>query len=253
MTPQKRQFVDEYILNARNGTQAAIAAGYAEHAAKQTAYRLLHEPLVIEYLEQQTKAMQERTGITHDRVLEALWGIATADSNDLIEYRRVNCRYCWGDNHDFQMTPKEMERHEKEHVNACRVARSGNKPEPEFDPLGGIGYNGNRPANPECPECFGLGVGLEVVKDTRFLPPTVKALYAGVERTKGGVKLKMHAKVQALELIGRHLGMWNNKLKLQGDKENPLTILYEQIKGNRPAIYPSVGGKSSLPVSEDDE
>lgn len=77
LTPQKRRFVDEYILNGRNGKDEAIAAGYSELSAKQTAYKLLCEPLVIEYLEKQVSALQVRTGITHDRVLNELWDTAS--------------------------------------------------------------------------------------------------------------------------------------------------------------------------------
>lgn len=252
MTAQKRRFVDEYIINGRNGKDAAIAAGYSEKGAKQKAYELLQEDLVKECLEKRTKELQVRTDITQDRVLKELWDIALANPNDLIEYRRVNCRYCWGEGYNYQMTPKEMEKHKQEHAKACKRARDENRPEPEFDPEGGVGYNGNRAPNKDCPECFGDGVGKELVKDTRYLPEASKALYAGVERTKEGLKVKMHPKVQAVEMIGRHLGMWNDKLKLQGDKENPLTVLYEQIKGNRPTIAPSIGNQS-LPMNEDDE
>ena len=41
-----------------------------------------------------------------------------------------------------------------------------------------------------------------------------------------------HDKVRALELLGRHLGMFNDKLKLQGDPENPL-----QVKKSEPIDF----------------
>lgn len=251
LTAQKRRFVDEFITNGRNGKDAAIAAGYSEKGAKQRAYTLLLEEPVLEYLEKRTNELQVRTNITQDRVLQELWDIALADPNDLIEYRRVNCRYCWGTGNKYQRTPREMVELERLHKKACATAKKDGKAEPEFDPEGGVGFNGNRAPNPVCPECFGDGVGKEIVKDTRYLANTSKALYAGVERTKEGLKVKMHPKVQAIELVGRHLSMWNDKVKLLGDKDNPLTILYEQIKGNRPTIAPSVGS-SSLPVQDND-
>ncbi len=252
LTIQKRRFVDEFITNGRNGKDAAIAAGYSENGAKQKAYALLLEAPVLEYLEKRTKELQLRTNITQDRVLQELWDIALADPNDLIEYRRVNCRYCWGVGNQYQRTPKEMAEYRKQFRKDCAQAQKDGKPEPEFDPQGGEGFNGNRAPNPECPECFGNGIGEEIVKDTRYLVHTSKALYAGVERTKEGLKVKMHPKVQALELVGRHLGMFNDKLKLQGDKDHPLMMLYEQIKGNRPNIAPSTGGPI-IPVNNGDE
>lgn len=252
LTAQKRRFVDEYITNGRNGKDAAIKARYSEKGAKQRAHLLLMEEPVQDYLEKRVKELQVRTNITQDRVLQELWDIALADPNNLIEYRRVNCRFCWGDNHKYQRTPNEFESLQKSHKKACAQALKDGKQEPEFDPEGGVGYHGKREPNPDCPECFGDGVGQEIVKDTRCLPETSKALYAGVERSKEGLKVKMHPKVQAIELVGRHLGMWNDKIKLAGDKDSPLVMLYEQIKGNRPTIAPSVGN-SSLPVHEKDE
>lgn len=35
----------------------------------------------------------------------------------------------------------------------------------------------------------------------------------------GSIKLKRHDKVKALELLGRHLGMWNDKLDISGKLE----------------------------------
>lgn len=55
-------------------------------------------------------------------------------------------------------------------------------------------------------------------------------------------KIKLSDKKGALELLMRHMGMLNDKVKLQGDAENPLTVLLRQVNG------------TSLPVvKEDDE
>ena len=55
-------------------------------------------------------------------------------------------------------------------------------------------------------------------------------------------KIKLSDKKGALELLMRHMGMLNDKVKLQGDAENPLTVLLRQVSG------------TSLPVvKEDDE
>lgn len=47
-------------------------------------------------------------------------------------------------------------------------------------------------------------------------------------RTK---KIKLSDKKGALELLMRHLGLLNDKLKLGGDPENPLTMLLQQVEG----------------------
>jgi len=56
-------------------------------------------------------------------------------------------------------------------------------------------------------------------------------------------KIKLADKLRALELLGRHLGMFNDKLTLAGDKENPLVLLLKQVQGSalRPAPLRVVG------------
>lgn len=44
-------------------------------------------------------------------------------------------------------------------------------------------------------------------------------------------KVKWSDKKGPLELLMRHLGMLNDKMKLQGDAENPLTLLLQQVQG----------------------
>lgn len=45
-------------------------------------------------------------------------------------------------------------------------------------------------------------------------------------------KIKLADKIAALEKIARHLGMFNDKLTLKGDAENPLAILIQHVQGN---------------------
>lgn len=40
----------------------------------------------------------------------------------------------------------------------------------------------------------------------------------------GSIKFKLHDKVAALEKIGRHLGMFEDSLRLKGDKDEPLQV-----------------------------
>ncbi len=45
-------------------------------------------------------------------------------------------------------------------------------------------------------------------------------------------KVKLADKLGALQLLGRHLGLFNDKLALKGDRENPLTSLIKEIQGS---------------------
>lgn len=64
------------------------------------------------------------------------------------------------------------------------------------------------------------------------------AAIAGIEVTEiAGTDLGVIKKVRlsdkkgSLELLMRHLGMLNDKMKLQGDAENPLAVLLQQVDG----------------------
>lgn len=50
---------------------------------------------------------------------------------------------------------------------------------------------------------------------------------SSIKQGKSGIELKIHDKEKALELLGRHLGMWNDKLQLTADDE--LKKLYKTV------------------------
>ena len=58
------------------------------------------------------------------------------------------------------------------------------------------------------------------------------ATVGNVEMGIGEVqKIKIADKIAALTQLGRHLGMFNDKLKVGGDAENPLRLLLDEISG----------------------
>ena len=54
-------------------------------------------------------------------------------------------------------------------------------------------------------------------------------------------KIKIADKLVALDKLARHLGMFNDKIKLVGDKDNPLKMLIQRIQGS--AILPVQEGR----------
>jgi hypothetical protein len=201
LTDKQRRFVDEYLVDL-NATQAAIRAGYKPKWADSQAYQLLHKTPVTKYLEQRRKELAEATKITPEVVLKQWWELANVDVNDLVEYRRSNCRHCWGNDHEYQWTHGEFEK-------AQREAEDEGKPEPSMS--GGFGFDHNREPNPECPECGGEGKGKIHVHDTRRLKGAARLLYAGVHQGKDGLKVLIDDRMKAREHVGRHLGMFNDK------------------------------------------
>lgn len=57
--------------------------------------------------------------------------------------------------------------------------------------------------------------------DTDKLPDDKKAAIAEISEGKFGITVKSCDKVKALELIGKHLGMFKDKVELSGDVNNP--------------------------------
>lgn len=213
-------FIAEYLKDL-NGRQAAIRAGYSPVSARVTACDLLAEPEVQAKLKAAMDARAERTGIEADAVIARFWAIATADARDLVELHRGCCRYCYGKDHRFQRTPREMEEARYQHALALRDAEDPDA-FPEFDEQGGIGYNPKNDPHPSCPECFGDGEERVVAKDTRDLPPAARVLFAGVKTTQHGLEIKTHDQLAALRDVGRHKGLFKDKVEVTGKNGGPI-------------------------------
>jgi len=63
--------------------------------------------------------------------------------------------------------------------------------------------------------------------ETQELSADQRAALAVVKQSVNGVELKLHDKIKALELLGRHIGMFNDKLSLSGTDGGPLTFRWE--------------------------
>lgn len=83
LTPLQEAFIREYLID-KNGTQAAIRAGYSDNpaSAAQQAYENLRKPEIRSTIRRQLKAYYERLDITPERVLHELMLLATADIGD---------------------------------------------------------------------------------------------------------------------------------------------------------------------------
>jgi phage terminase small subunit len=231
LSPRKLRFIEEYLIDL-NGKQAAIRAGYGANRAEVTASELLADRKVSEAVKKAQDARAEMTKITAKAVLEDLWMIAQADPREIVEHRRCCCRYCWGAGNRYQRTAGEMERDRAAHAQRVEEAKRNpklSKPG-SFDQKGGIGFNPKRDPNADCPECFGDGVGETFVHDTRKLSRTAARLYAGMKQTKEGLEVKMHSQDDALVNVGRHLGLFTDKLKIDANVKG--SVAY---KANMPA------------------
>lgn len=231
LTADQQRFVDELLLDEHMIGWRAYQRAYRcsnRRSCEQSASRLLSLVKVQEAIKKGMAARSERIQFGQDQLLRRLVYIATADPNEIVHYRRDCCRHCHGIEHQYQW------RDEDEFAQALIAATESadeedDRPIPTND--GGYGYDPKREPHPECPKCDGDGYGHMHVNDTRFLSGPAQMLYAGMEMTKEGIKPKMHDQMAAAQMVARHLGMFNDKLTLKGDKENPLVALLQELPG----------------------
>lgn len=177
LTNAKHELFAQAVAKGKTADEAYVEAGYKQN--RHNAASLGREQHILTRIAEIQGRAASRTEITAARVLEELWAIATADPNELVQFRRGACKDCWRDD-----LPPEAS-----------------------TPL-------DAPPNPDCTACAGEGMGRAFVADTRNLTGSARKLYAGVKITKDGIEVKMHDKAAALVNVGRHLGMFKDKLEL---------------------------------------
>lgn len=223
-----RLFAEHYAVHGV-GVQAAIAAGYSKRSATQQAADLMKHPEVIAHLERIRAKATEKAGIDGAEVLKRLEQIAEADPNELSQVRRVCCRYCHGEGHRYQFTPKEW-----------RNKAAGDEDRPPA-----TWYDKRKPPNPDCPECFGDGEEEIFLQDTRTLSENARRAYAGVTMTKNGPSIRMHDRAAVLLKLGEQAGLFSKKVELSGKNGGPIrtdqVLRIEFVKPNDAPPPPRAG------------
>ena len=69
---------------------------------------------------------------------------------------------------------------------------------------------------------------------TEELTEQQKRAIASIKEGKFGIEVKTHDKIRAIELLGRHLGMWSDKLEITGmeSEKSKLEDLIQQMRGD---------------------
>ncbi|EPQ9453586.1 terminase small subunit [Enterobacter cloacae complex sp. 2024EL-00711] len=206
LSAKVKRFIAEYLKD-NNATAAAARAGYSD---PNYGRQLIANPNVAQAIAQQQKASIARTLGSADEVLAQMWQLATFDANQLSQYRRGACRYCWGFGYHYQWRDAVEFEEEKAKVEGKEGAK-----QPED--TGGYGYDHNREPNPECPRCNGDGIGRPHFPDSRYLPPTAALAYSGVKVGKNGVEITAISREKMFEAVMKRLGLADSEFaqKLQ--------------------------------------
>lgn len=195
LSAKVKRFIAEYLKD-NNATAAAARAGYSD---PNYGRQLIANPNVAQAIAQQQKASIMRTLGSADEVLAQMWQLATFDANQLSQYRRGACRYCWGFAHHYQW--RDAVEFEEKRLEAAERDRR----EPEDS--GGYGYDHNREPNPACPRCNGDGIGQPYFPDTRKLPQVSRLAYSGVKVGKNGVEITAISRERMFEAVMKRLGL----------------------------------------------
>ena len=72
------------------------------------------------------------------------------------------------------------------------------------------------------------------IKDTAGLSENQIKAIAGIKQGKFGIEVKLSDKEKALELLGRHLGMFKDRVEVSGleEEKTKLSDLIEQMRGD---------------------
>lgn len=175
----------QHVAMGKRLIDAYRLAGYKSegNTASAGASQLLRNIKVSRAIRWLRDKRQKRLALTEEEIIHQLSSIASADPNLISQIRRVNCRYCWGDDHQYQW--RDIDEYER----ACASALAENKAPPEFD--GGIGFADMTVPNEECPRCNGEGRMDLFFADTSMLDGPERWLVTGVEETMNGLKVKM--------------------------------------------------------------
>lgn len=91
LTDKQKIFCKEYIIDF-NATRAAIAAGYSEKGARQTASDTLAKAYIQEEIKRLTAARNKKTEITAERVVQELARIGFSDEFGLEGWERLDMK-----------------------------------------------------------------------------------------------------------------------------------------------------------------
>lgn len=209
LNDMQAKFVSEYLIDL-DKTAAYKRAGYKCEGltGAAAARRLYRHVSVNKAIRDAMEAREKRTHITQDAVLNWWWDIATANANEISEFRRLCCRYCWGIENKYQWI------NEQEYQEESEKRTNNGKPAPLDD--GGYGFDSTLDPNPDCPRCNGEGQGRAHFHDSRDLSISARRLYAGVKQGKFGLEVITRNQDDALKMVGQHLGMLKNKTEISG-------------------------------------
>lgn len=258
LTPKQLKFARLYFEtgNANKAYRATYSVeNMRDSSIAGASSELLQNPSVVSYVDSLREDAAYVAQLNVAWVLKQYMQIATADVNELIEARNVNCRYCHGTDHNYQWLDVEEWANAINETLAFNARQEATEPRRRQPPLdipsdaGGFGFWGTKAPHPECPKCFGKGTLDVHVHDTRKLKGPARLLYDGVKTTANGIEVKVRDRDAALAFLAKFLKLGEGDRpplipngepaeKLVEAVSDPVEVskVYAQIMGGAPSV-----------------
>lgn len=81
--------------------------------------------------------------------------------------------------------------------------------------------------------------GLVLLRQSDEIDDDAAAAIESVGKTDNGVKLTMHSKTRALELLGKHLGLYVDRVKVENPEEIARAIAAAQLAIENGSVFPA--------------
>jgi phage terminase small subunit len=159
----------------------------------------LRKPEIVEAIAAAKHKRMQRLQIQQDRVVEELAAIGFAKITDVVSWKSTNL---------------------------TDIEKADVRPAAEWDEDGDEGVADALP--------IGLYFTDVKFRDSIELPPNIAAAIAGVKKdAQGKLSISMHDKKGALVSLGRHLGMFDQKLKIQPGEGGDGGITVEIVRAGK--------------------
>lgn len=208
LTPQQEAFA-RGCVELVNHSAAYRAAYNVSPDTKFTtiskeAQRLAADPEIAARIRELQDAAAQRSAVPSLAArIQELREIESANPNDIIGMRWVNCRHCRGFDHGYQW------KDELEYARACDTAIALKQALPDM--AGGFGFNGTLDPVQDCPNCWGVGEQRPFVADTTKLTGGARRLYKGVKiKGNGDIEVLLHDQMQARDMLNRIMGAYKD-------------------------------------------
>lgn len=210
LTPNEERFA-RGVARGLGIREAFDAAGYSTKQDPEkrsiAASAVMARPVVAARIAELRGKVEADFRLDMRKILTRLSDIALADPSELMKPRRLNCRHCYGAEHEFQWIDQA------EWARAASHALKA-KEEPPGE-MGGFGFRPNVAPHPGCPKCGGDGHLDVFIADLANVSPQARKLFAGIKTTKGGVELKTHDQMAVVDKIIRILGGYDDKVRME--------------------------------------